>query len=82
MGTEGAKSDPWTYQCGKCGKISIYNIAKEAKYHFVPILAPKFKLFIGNLLSKLNQIFSAKIQKFPKNCERTLVLYNADLLSV
>ena len=23
MGTEGTKSDPWTYQCGKCGKLSL-----------------------------------------------------------
>ena len=57
MGTEGAKSDPWTYQCGKCGKISIYNIAKEAKYHFVPILAPKFKLFIGKFAFEVEPDF-------------------------
>ena len=29
MGTEGAKSDPWTYQCGKCGKISKLLIKKK-----------------------------------------------------
>ena len=32
MGTEGTKSDPWTYQCGKCGKLSLIFKSEDIEF--------------------------------------------------